>query len=236
MLFLSVRGFLDYAGPTGHSRLSRPTVLPSPLRQKVGILKQRFFEAQSPGPPIPLSTLRAPPHDVARKTRGQDGFAVLLSCRVGIELGRADVRQRDSSPALSVAEWVTSSAIATVPHAPLRRRMVGCPESGSDLGDAHKTFPMAEEFKCSVHMPSATPMVYFVRWFTLRGSVYSRLCVREPSWNRQVPRAPLPKNGLPFIREMSCISSEGITPPSSLLRTHAPDLLPSPTSGLTSCR
>src|SRR5215813_13053711 len=81
MLFLSVRGFLDYAGPAGHSRLTQPTVLPSPLRQKVGILKQRFFEAQSPGPPIPLSTLRAPPRDVARKTRGQDGFAVLLSCR-----------------------------------------------------------------------------------------------------------------------------------------------------------
>src|SRR5262245_5325170 len=81
MLFLSVRGFFDYAGPAGHSRLTQPTVLPSPLRQKVGILKQRFFEAQSPGPPIPLSTLRAPPHDVARKTRGQYGFAVLLSCR-----------------------------------------------------------------------------------------------------------------------------------------------------------
>jgi len=68
------------------------------------------------------------------------------------------------------------------------------------------------------------------------GSVYSRLCVREPSWNRQVPRAPLPENGLPLIREMSCISSEGVAPPSSLLRAHAPDLLPSPTSGLTSCR
>src|SRR5262245_66346743 len=81
MLFLSVRGFLDYAGPVGHSRLTQPTVLPSPLRQKVGILKQRFFEAQSPGPRIPLSTLRAPPHDATRKTRGQDAFAVLLSCR-----------------------------------------------------------------------------------------------------------------------------------------------------------
>src|SRR5262245_18215766 len=66
MLFLSVRGFLDYAGPTGHSRLSRPTVLPSPIRQKVGILKRRFLEAQSRGPPIPLSTLRTTPHDVAR--------------------------------------------------------------------------------------------------------------------------------------------------------------------------
>src|SRR5215475_6025064 len=81
MLFLSVRGFFDYAGPVGHSGLTRPTVWPSPLRQKVGIPNQRFFEAQSPGPPIPLSTLRAPPRDAARKTRGQDGFAALLSCR-----------------------------------------------------------------------------------------------------------------------------------------------------------
>src|SRR5262249_40214147 len=31
-------------------------------------------------PRIPLSTLRTPSHDVARKTRGQDGFAILLSC------------------------------------------------------------------------------------------------------------------------------------------------------------
>src|SRR5215510_6244271 len=81
MLFLSVRGFLDYAGPAGHSRLTRPTVLPSPLRQEVGVLIQRFFEAQSPRPPIPLSTLRLTPRDATRKTRGQDGFAVLLSCR-----------------------------------------------------------------------------------------------------------------------------------------------------------
>ena len=171
MLFLSVRRFFDYAGPADHSRLSRSAVLPSPLRQKVGVLIHRLFEAQYPGPPMPLSTLRAPPHDVARKTRGQDGFAVLLSCRVGIELGRADVRPRVSSPALSVAEWVPSSAMATFPQAPLRSRMVGFPESGSDLGSAHKTFPMAEEFKCSVHIHSATPTVCFVGWFTLRGSV-----------------------------------------------------------------
>src|SRR5215475_215021 len=42
MLFLSVRRFLDYAGPTGYSRLSQPAVLPSPLRQKVGILFNGF--------------------------------------------------------------------------------------------------------------------------------------------------------------------------------------------------
>src|SRR5262245_32342354 len=30
---------------------------------------------------MPLSTLRATPHDGARKTQGQDGYAALLSCR-----------------------------------------------------------------------------------------------------------------------------------------------------------
>ena len=33
----------------------------------------------SPGPLIPLSTLQAIPRDIACKTRGQDGFAALLS-------------------------------------------------------------------------------------------------------------------------------------------------------------
>src|SRR5262245_43817641 len=80
-IFAHLADSVSIFGSIGHSRLTRPTVLPSPLRQKVGILEQRFFEAQSPGPPIPLSTLPAPPHDVTRKTRGQDGFAVLLSCR-----------------------------------------------------------------------------------------------------------------------------------------------------------
>ena len=46
MWFLSVRRFFDYAGPADHSRLSRSTVLPSPLRQKVGVLIHRLFEAQ----------------------------------------------------------------------------------------------------------------------------------------------------------------------------------------------
>ena len=37
--------------------------------------------ADRPGPPIPLSTLRFTPYDAPCKTRGQDGFATLLSCR-----------------------------------------------------------------------------------------------------------------------------------------------------------
>src|SRR2546422_10608976 len=46
MLFLSVRGFLDYAGPTVHSRFAwLPCCLP-PYRNGVGILIHRLFEAQ----------------------------------------------------------------------------------------------------------------------------------------------------------------------------------------------
>src|SRR5271168_1280582 len=75
MLFLSVRGFLDYAGPAFHSRLMWvPCCLP-PTRNGVGILIFGLFAAQSPRPPMPLSTLQETPRDVPCKTRGQDGFA-----------------------------------------------------------------------------------------------------------------------------------------------------------------
>src|SRR6266852_6661272 len=54
MLFLSVRGFSDYAGPSSHSRIAwLPCCLP-PSRKGVGILIHRLFEAQSPGPLVPL--------------------------------------------------------------------------------------------------------------------------------------------------------------------------------------
>src|SRR5882672_4143206 len=73
--FFSVRGFSDYAGPTVHSRLAwLPCCLP-PTRNEVGILIYGLFAAQSPRPPMPLSTLQATPRDVPSKTRGQDGFA-----------------------------------------------------------------------------------------------------------------------------------------------------------------
>jgi hypothetical protein len=78
MLFLSVRGFLDYAGPTVHSRFAwLPCCLP-PTRNEVGILIYGLFAAQSPRPPMPLSTLQETSHDVSCKTRGQDGFATSL--------------------------------------------------------------------------------------------------------------------------------------------------------------
>src|SRR5260370_12125505 len=81
MLFLSVRGFLDYAGPSNPLAIGVVAVLPSSTRNGVGVLFHRLFEAQSPRPPIPLSTLQAASRDVACKTRGQDGFATLLSRR-----------------------------------------------------------------------------------------------------------------------------------------------------------
>src|SRR5260370_9660390 len=74
MLFLSVRGFSDYAGPTVHSRLAwLPCCLP-PTRNEVGVLIYGLFAAQLPRPPVPLSTLQEPPRGVPSKTRGRDVF------------------------------------------------------------------------------------------------------------------------------------------------------------------
>jgi hypothetical protein len=41
-------------------------------------------------------------------------------------------------------------------------------------------------------------------------------------WDRQASRVPLPDFGITFIGETFTASSKGVTPPSSLLRTHAP--------------
>ena len=65
-----------------HSRSAQlPCCLP-PIGHGVQRPDLAFFEAQSPRPPMPLSTLRQTPRDVRRKTRGQDGFA--LSFPVGL--------------------------------------------------------------------------------------------------------------------------------------------------------
>ena len=46
MLFLSVRGFSDYAGPACHSRLTRQAVLLSRLGKRSATLVHKLFEAQ----------------------------------------------------------------------------------------------------------------------------------------------------------------------------------------------
>jgi len=53
---------------------------------------------------------------------------------------------------------------------------------------------------------------------------------------RQVSRAPSPHLGVTSMREASCASSQGVTPASSLLRTHAPNLGPALASGCPSCK
>src|SRR5438067_11771059 len=81
MLFLSVRGFSDYAGPTVHSRLAwLPCCLP-PTRNEVGVLIYGLFAAQWPRPPMPLvyaskDTSRCPLQD------SRSGWIrYFLSCR-----------------------------------------------------------------------------------------------------------------------------------------------------------
>ncbi len=46
MLFFSVRGFLDYAGPNKPLAFNVVVVLPSSFQNGVGILYPRLFEAQ----------------------------------------------------------------------------------------------------------------------------------------------------------------------------------------------
>jgi hypothetical protein len=87
MLFLSVRRFLDYAELTDHSRCYAASHVAFSVGDGIGVSVEILFEAQSPGPPMPLSTLR---HHlaaaIARLRVRMD--SLLLSCRVGIELGR----------------------------------------------------------------------------------------------------------------------------------------------------
>lgn len=86
-------------------------------------------------------------------------------------------------------------------------------------------FPNAAMFKC---WHTCTPHTLSLRTdsFLVPTSRcgLSRLSVRDRPWNRQVPRAPLPLAGVTAVRETSSVSSKSITPSSSLIQTHAPDL------------
>ncbi len=117
---------------------------------------------------------------------------------------------------------LSPAPIATFPEASLRSRTVGFPESGSDLGISLVAFPRVARFKCRL---TYAPHIH--------GSQTSSLLLPEPrsparcpgvSWSRQVPRAPLPDlRCYRPIRATSSVASEDITPPSSLVRAHAPD-------------
>ena len=62
--------------------------------------------------------------------------------------------------------------------------------------------------------------------FSIQETVHPSTVSGPVSGNRQVPRAPLPASGVTSGGEISSISSEGVTLPSSLIRTHASDQIP----------
>ena len=81
MLFLSVRGFLDYAGPNNHSRLTwLPCCLP-PLGIESASCSIGFSKLNSPAHRYLCLRFERHLAMLACKTQGQDGVAVLLSCR-----------------------------------------------------------------------------------------------------------------------------------------------------------
>jgi hypothetical protein len=114
------------------------------------------------------------------------------------------------------------------PQAPLRSRTVGFPESGSGLGSA-RHFPEAG-------LPTAvkgssdgtrTPPTFMVHLPPRsdpgppRAPSAASGC--GPSCrNRRVPRAPLPAAGASRDGAASRAASEDVTPPSKLIRAHAP--------------
>ena len=73
----------------------------------------------------------------------------------------------------------------------------------------------------------------FLRWFACKTRPVFNGVVIPGSVSRTIqgpPRAQSPfarSRRYLFRRDVFCISSEGVTPPSSLLRTHAPDPIPS---------
>ncbi len=75
MLFLDVPGSSTTPRPTQDSRCAASGRYCLPAQQTVSARGSSVIGAQSPGPPMPLSTLRCTPHDVPRRTRGQNGVA-----------------------------------------------------------------------------------------------------------------------------------------------------------------
>jgi len=67
----------------------------------------------------------------------------------------------------------------------------------------------------------------YPRWFASTGApLFPGPTMSGYSWSCQVPRAPLHGHGVTVHAMMSRTMSAGITPPSSLLRAHAPVLNP----------
>jgi hypothetical protein len=119
---------------------------------------------------------------------------------------------------------------ATFPQAPLRSRTVGFPESGSDLGCPPTAFPNLVKLKCwLIFTPPALGLPVSLGRLSEQsapGSV-SRLSPRPA-------KCPEPLCTPRVLPPASCRlhrTSAGVTPPSSLLRAHAPIRNPPAASG-----
>ena len=119
------------------------------------------------------------------------------------------------------------------PQAPLRSRTVGFPESGSDLGSALifrepvcprrgrlKRWHASTLFSVVGLPPRPEPQVDRSARLSVRNGLGRR--------NRRVSRAPLPGAGVTHAGAVSGTASGDVTPPSQLVRAHAP--VPSPLS------
>src|SRR6266853_519217 len=105
MLFLGVPRAYDYGGFASPSRLPVDSMLPSPWSHKVGI-PTWVLEAQSPGPPMPLSTL--PPH-LAMVTARLEVRMVRYSFPAGLfhPLQHAGLSRRSAPPHNGVIDCAT---------------------------------------------------------------------------------------------------------------------------------
>jgi len=152
---------------------------------------------------------------------------------VGIEVRRA----RNRSVRWPIQRFPdgpqSGSRSCDVSASPLRSRKAGFPRSGSDLGLPSWACP---DSRRGLSTDIRTP---HPRWSThdlvpTSKAGLSRLRVREPPWDRQVPRAPSLHAGVTVMHKTSCVSSQNITSTSSLLRAHAPNRCPAVASGIAS--
>jgi hypothetical protein len=74
-------------------------------RHAVGILIKPLYEAQWPGPLVPLSTLQPTPHDVTCKTRGKNGVAVSFPVEDLHLLQHAGLSRRSSDRGRLFRHW-----------------------------------------------------------------------------------------------------------------------------------
>jgi hypothetical protein len=111
-------------------------------------------------------------------------------------------------------------------HGPRFRRPPCDPERGDfpspvlPLASHWSPSHSAQSFSADPHTPLHAMVCFHGR------SIVHRPDMSGYSWSCQVPRAPLHDQGVTSLVVVSWTTSAGVTPPSSLLRTHAPVLNP----------